>query len=294
MSYIGSSPATSPAVPTSQSFNGDGSTTVFTLNKSVDVSEELEVFVNNVQQEPGSGKAYTASGTTLTFSSAPSSGTGNVYVIYRGYAERTVRIELDNTSTITANTANITSSLNTATIKDSSGTNNALAIDSSGNVALSQVGTGTFYRTGTFTPEYSSTAATDPNAGILSGTYTFQIGEYVRIGDLVHADIVISSPAGAASYTNGGASGQNLTIVGLPFTVKNLTNYHASATVSYYTNYSAWGASYTPMGYAAYNTKIITMGFADANTFSGTTTNAVVSNGSATTMLHITYQTDDA
>lgn len=134
MSYIGSSPATSPAVPTSQSFNGDGSTTVFTLNKSVDVSEELEVFVNNVQQEPGSGKAYTASGTTLTFSSAPSSGTGNVYVIYRGYAERTVRIELDNTSSFTAGTANITSSLNTATIKDSSGTNTALTIDSSGRI----------------------------------------------------------------------------------------------------------------------------------------------------------------
>lgn len=288
MSYIGSSPATSPAVPTSQSFNGDGSTTVFTLNKSVDVSEELEVFVNNVQQEPGSGKAYTASGTTLTFSSAPSSGTGNVYVIYRGYAERTVRIELDNTSTITANT------LNVGTIKDNSGTNNALVIDSSGNVALSQVGTGTFYRTGTFTPEYSSTTATDPTAGILSGTYVLQVGEYVRIGDLVHADIVISSPTGTASYTNGGASGQNLTIVGLPFTVKNLTDYNASATVSYYTNYSAWGASYTPMGYAAYNTKIITMGFADAGTFSGTTTNAVVTNGTATTILHITYQTDDA
>jgi len=134
MSYIGSSPATSPAVPTSQSFNGDGSTTVFTLNKSVDVSEELEVFVNNVQQEPGSGKAYTASGTTLTFSSAPSSGTGNVYVIYRGYAERTVRIELDNTSSFTASTANITSSLNTATIKDSSGTNNAMTIDSTGRI----------------------------------------------------------------------------------------------------------------------------------------------------------------
>ena len=288
MSYIGSPPAQSPAVPTSQSFNGDGSTTVFTLNKSVDVSEELEVFVNNVQQEPGSGKAYTASGTALTLSSAPSSGTGNVYVIYRGYAERTVRIELDNTPTITAST------LNVGTIKDNSGTNNALAIDSSGNVALSQVGTGTFYRTGTFTPEYSSTTATDPTAGILSGTYVLQVGEYVRIGDLVHADIVISSPTGTASYTNGGASGQNLTIVGLPFTVRNLTDYNASATVSYFTNYSAWAAGYTPMGYAGYNTKTIAMGYASAGGFAATTTNAVVTNGTATTILRITYQTDDA
>lgn len=149
-------------------------------------------------------------------------------------------------------------------------------------------------RTGTFTPEYSSTTATDPTAGILSGTYVIQIGEYARIGDLVHADIVISSPTGAASYTNGGASTQLLTIVGLPFKVKNLTNYNASATISYYTNYSSWSASYTPMGYAAYNTKTINFGYANTGTFSPTTPSAVVANGSATTILHITYQTDDA
>jgi len=287
MSYIGSSPATSPAVPTSQSFNGDGSTTVFTLNKSVDVSEELEVFVNNVQQEPGSGKAYTASGTTLTFSSAPSSGTGNVYVIYRGYAERTVRIELDNTSTITANT------LNVGTIKDNSGTNNALAIDSSGNVALSQVGTGTFYRTGTFTPEYSSTTATDPTVGILSGTYVNQIGEYVRIGDTVHVDITLSSPS-TLTYTNGGANGQNSTIVGLPFKVRNLTDYNASAVVGYYSGWASFAAGYTPMGYAPYNTKRINLVYANGISITGLVINGIVGSGSATTILSLTYQTDDA
>ena len=183
--------------------------------------------------------------------------------------------------------------LGVETLQHTNGTD-AITIDSSGNVVLPQVGTGAFYRTGTFTPEYSTTAATDPTAGILSGTYVLQIGEYVRIGDLVHADIVITSPTGTASYINGGATGQNLTIVGLPFRVKNLTDYNASATVGWFSGYSAWSAGYTPMGYAGYNTKRIIMGFAIAGGFSNATTNVVVADGSATTILHITYQTDEA
>ena len=98
MSYLGGAPAKSLASPTSQYFNGDGSTTVFTLNRAVNVSEDLEVFVNNVQQEPGSGKSYTASGTSLTFDAAPSSGTNNVYVVYRGSSERAVRFEATDTA----------------------------------------------------------------------------------------------------------------------------------------------------------------------------------------------------
>jgi len=93
MSYLGGAPAKSIATPTSQFFSGNGSTTAFTLNRAVNVSEDLEVFVNNVQQEPGSGKSYTAAGTTLTFDAAPSSGTNNVYVVYRGFSERAVRLE---------------------------------------------------------------------------------------------------------------------------------------------------------------------------------------------------------
>lgn len=98
MSYLGGNPAKSIATPTSQSFDGNGSTTAFTLNRAVNVSEELEVFVSNVQQEPGAGKAYTATGTTLTFSSAPGSGTGNVYVVYRGLSERAIRFESNDTA----------------------------------------------------------------------------------------------------------------------------------------------------------------------------------------------------
>ena len=133
MAYIGAQPNKSLTKTTSQSFNGTGSATVFTLNRAVNTGEELEVFVDNVQQEPGSGKSYTATGTTLTFDEAPPSGTGNVYVIYRGLAEVTTRLEHDANQALSATTGTFTS-LNVPTIKDSSGTNTAMTIDSSGRI----------------------------------------------------------------------------------------------------------------------------------------------------------------
>ena len=107
MAYIGAQPNKTLTKTTSQSFNGTGSATTFTLNRAVNTEEELEVFVENVQQEPGSGKSYTATGTTLTFDEAPPSGTGNVYVIYRGLAEVTTRLEHDANQALSASSVTI-------------------------------------------------------------------------------------------------------------------------------------------------------------------------------------------
>ena len=116
MAYIGAQPNKQLTKPTRQSFNGTGSATAFTLNRAVNTGEELEVFVDNVQQEPGSGKSYTAIGTTLTFDEAPPLGTGNVYVIYRGQAEVTTRLEPQDLSITTAKLA--ASAVTTAKITD--------------------------------------------------------------------------------------------------------------------------------------------------------------------------------
>ena len=107
MAYLGAQPNKTLTKTTSQSFNGTGSATTFTLNRAVNTEEELEVFVENVRQEPGSGKSYTASGTTLTFDEAPPSGTGNVYVIYRGQAEVTTRLEHDANQALSASSVTI-------------------------------------------------------------------------------------------------------------------------------------------------------------------------------------------
>ena len=83
MPFIGNPPSTSfQARPATQEFNGDGSTTTFTLNQTV-TQEDIVVSVDGVVQE--SVDAYTVpNGTTLTFTAAPSSGTGNIFVIYLG------------------------------------------------------------------------------------------------------------------------------------------------------------------------------------------------------------------
>ncbi len=88
MPYIGSSASPLPvnfAAVQAQSFNGTGSQTAFTLNRTIPGVTAIEVLVNNVQQSPYDG-SYSVTGTTLTFSEAPSAGTSNVYVVYRDQA----------------------------------------------------------------------------------------------------------------------------------------------------------------------------------------------------------------
>jgi len=88
-SYLGEAP--NPALrglSKKDIFTGDGSTTTFDLAIAIpNVTEnDIEVFVENIRQEPGTGKAYTlgfdgsSSFKRITFSAAPASGAA-IYVI---------------------------------------------------------------------------------------------------------------------------------------------------------------------------------------------------------------------
>ena len=77
-------------------FNGDGSTTDFTLDVAPSSTLDIEVFVGNVRQDPNS--AYTLSGTTLTFTGAPPSGTNNIYVVHQAKSVGTINIPDDTIS----------------------------------------------------------------------------------------------------------------------------------------------------------------------------------------------------
>ena len=81
MPFIGSAPVTNFETTTAvQRFNGDGSDTTFTLSTAVSSVQDVLVSVDGVVQDTA---AYTIpDGTTLTFSAAPSSGTGNIFVNY--------------------------------------------------------------------------------------------------------------------------------------------------------------------------------------------------------------------
>jgi len=84
MSFLGNTPTTQSFTSLTERFNGDGSTTTITLSRAVYNASDIEVLVNNVQQDPY--EAYTVNGTqTLTFTGAPSVGTGNIIVTYRNY-----------------------------------------------------------------------------------------------------------------------------------------------------------------------------------------------------------------
>jgi hypothetical protein len=87
MAYIGSNLQTGDPTRTiaqpldADRFSGNASNTSFTLTRAVGYPTDIEVFVENIQQEPIT--AYTVNSTTLTFTEAPPTGTLNVYVVYK-------------------------------------------------------------------------------------------------------------------------------------------------------------------------------------------------------------------
>ena len=102
MPYLGNELATQFQAFVTQTITGDGSTG-YTLDRAVANGKELLVYINNVKQEEGSGKSYTASGTTITFSAAVAS-TDSCYLVYMGSAQQTVTAPAG--SIVSANIAN--------------------------------------------------------------------------------------------------------------------------------------------------------------------------------------------
>ncbi len=61
---------------------GNGVLTSFAMDLNASQNSLLVVY-GNVIQEPGAGKAYTVTNTTITFTSPPAAGT-SLYIIYLG------------------------------------------------------------------------------------------------------------------------------------------------------------------------------------------------------------------
>jgi microcystin-dependent protein len=85
MAYIGNEPSVNFTSFAKQDITGDGGAS-YTLTYAVANANEIEVFVNNVRQEPT--VAYTVSGTALTMTGNVAS-TDDFYVIYLGKALQT-------------------------------------------------------------------------------------------------------------------------------------------------------------------------------------------------------------
>jgi hypothetical protein len=148
MSYIGNTTQTQAFSPVVDYFSGNGSTTAFTLSRPVASVAQVQVTIDNVAQNPSS--AFTVSSNTITFTSAPLSGTNNIYVYY--------------TSPITQV---IAPGQNTV-YPTSLSTTNALYWDTSGNVGI-----------GTTSPSTQlqvTTAITGDVIRVANGTQSLNLG----------------------------------------------------------------------------------------------------------------------
>jgi hypothetical protein len=79
MSYIGNAPISAAFL--TDTFSGTGSQTAFTMTVAPANTSSIIVAITGVLQDPST---YSVSGTTLTFSAAPPSGTSNISVRYLG------------------------------------------------------------------------------------------------------------------------------------------------------------------------------------------------------------------
>ena len=117
MPYIGNTAADRfVAAKAATQFSGDGSETVFTLEHAVGSDEDILVTVDGVIQEPSVAYAV-SNGTTLTFTSAPSSNSGNNIFVY--YLFRTVgTISHPSNNALTASTGTFSDDVTLATNKE--------------------------------------------------------------------------------------------------------------------------------------------------------------------------------
>lgn len=104
----------------------------------------------------------------------------------------------------------MTSILKVTEIQDPTNSNSAITVDSSGNIALPNIGSNALYRTGTWTVTDGSTAG-------LTITQS-ETARYIRIGDLVYVNFYVTYP------TNSNSS--NAIFAGLPFPTATGYGYH--------------------------------------------------------------------
>lgn len=141
MPYIGNPSAQRFTSPRAASvYSGDGSTVAFTLEEAVTTDEDILVSVDGVIQEPSVAYAV-SSGTTLTFTAAPSSNSGNNIFVY--YIARTLgSVSMPDGQNVNAAVGSFSGTLTTTGAFTSIGIDDnadatAITIDSSEDVTLS-------------------------------------------------------------------------------------------------------------------------------------------------------------
>jgi hypothetical protein len=178
MAYIGNNLTVQQYAPQVAYFNGNGSQTAFTLPVAVVSAAQIIVAIDNVIQNPSS--AFTVSGSTITFTSAPLSGTNNIWVEYTS-----LQTDLVQPANGTVNTAqlgtitNISSGSSALTLQTGATPTTAVTIDTSQNVGI-----GTSSPSAPLHVAGSSAQVKVSNAGVTQYTYMLRDGYYSVGGDM--------------------------------------------------------------------------------------------------------------
>ena len=252
MAYLGNTPASRFTSMDKQTITGDGGTD-YTLDHAVGSEQEIEVFVNNVRQEPS--VAYTVVGTALTMTGNVAS-TDDFYVVFQGLAQQTVTHPSSSALQATSGTFSGALSATTGTFSGAlsattgtfSGATSSTDLTLSGGLYVGGTGSSNYlddFEEGTFTHSLTNTGATI-NSGFLSGAY-------VKIGDLVFV-------CGAIVYGSGTATG-TIALSGLPFA--NGVNSHNFSVMSFEGSVAGTAVTRT----ARINTNVTTV---DTSVSSGT------------------------
>ena len=231
MSYLGNPPADRYTALSKQDITGNGGAS-YTLDYPVGSEAEIEVFVNHVRQEPVT--SYTVSGTALTMGGNVAS-TDDFYVVFQGKGIQTATHPAGNN--LEAVDGTFTGNVNVATIKDASGTNTGVSIDSSGRVSMPntveidqwRLTTSFFTDAATITPfervddasfskvgtgmSHSSGVFTFPTTGLYKVTTLAEI-HASSTDNIVAVEIMVSSDSGSnydrVGYLSvGGTTGDN-------------------------------------------------------------------------------------
>ena len=191
MAFIGNTNLTQSFTPAIDYFSGNASTVAFTLSRPVVSAAQIQVVVENVPQAPGD--AFSVSGSTLTFTSAPPSGTNNIYVYYV-----TLNSQLVQPGQGTVGTNQIANgSVNNTKLDVASLSGTGAAQMPVGTTAQRPTGAAGYYRFNTTTgrPEWYSASEAD--------WVPFNEAPSYEVNYLV----VAGGGGGAAGYGNGNGTG---------------------------------------------------------------------------------------
>jgi hypothetical protein len=295
MGYIGNQQTEGfSSIPAKQDLTGATGGTL-TLTHAVSSPEAIDLYINHVRQKPTS--SYSIVGTTVTLNGYTVAATDDIYVVYNSLALQTTVTPDASVSTAKL----IDGSVSTAKIIDGNVTSAKLAATiaptnletTASTFKMTDLSSNAFYRTGSFTPVWSSTGATDVTQSITTGTYGNQVGQYIRIGDLVNFSGLIQSPP-TWTYTNGGATGQSVYIYGLPFkgASSNLGNEQWGVSINYHSALS-WAQSLTITGMVRNNEKFIRLFYFGDSTSGNVDTSHV---GLANSFIYFSgsYRTEEA